>query len=63
MGQQPLPACSFCGKDQRQVRRLIASPRGAYICGECLTLMHDAMLADADGQDPPPRRQAADTAP
>ena len=26
--------CSFCGKDQKHVRKLIAGP-GVYICGEC----------------------------
>ncbi len=29
--------CSFCGKNQDQVRRLIAGP-GAYICNECVEL-------------------------
>ena len=27
--------CSFCGKSQGQVRKLIAGPKGAYICDEC----------------------------
>ena len=27
--------CSFCGKEQRQVRKLIAGP-GVYICNECI---------------------------
>ena len=27
--------CSFCGKQQRQVRKLIAGP-GVYICNECI---------------------------
>jgi ATP-dependent Clp protease ATP-binding subunit ClpX len=29
-------ACSFCGKDQDQVQRLIAGPGGVYICDECI---------------------------
>ena len=29
--------CSFCGKRQRQVERLIAGP-GVYICNECIDL-------------------------
>ncbi|MDF2883412.1 MAG: ATP-dependent protease, partial [Clostridiaceae bacterium] len=29
--------CSFCGKTQDQVRRLIAGP-GVYICDECIEL-------------------------
>ena len=28
--------CSFCNKTQRQVRKLIAGPNGAYICDECI---------------------------
>ena len=29
--------CSFCGKSQRQVKKLIAGP-GVYICDECVAL-------------------------
>jgi ATP-dependent protease Clp ATPase subunit len=29
-------ACSFCGKDQDHVQRLIAGPGRVYICNECL---------------------------
>ncbi len=32
--------CSFCGKSQRQVRKLIAGP-GVYICDECIELCTD----------------------
>ena len=31
-------ACSFCGKAQKDVRRLIAGPGGVYICNECIAL-------------------------
>ena len=30
--------CSFCGKTQEQVRKLIAGPGGAYICDECVDI-------------------------
>lgn len=30
--------CSFCGKPQEQVRKLIAGPEGAYICDECVDI-------------------------
>ncbi len=30
--------CSFCGKPQSQVRKLIAGPNGAYICDECVDI-------------------------
>jgi len=32
--------CSFCGKSQRHVRKLIAGP-GVYICDECIELCND----------------------
>jgi ATP-dependent Clp protease ATP-binding subunit ClpX len=32
--------CSFCGKGQRQVRKLIAGP-GVYICDECIELCNE----------------------
>ena len=28
--------CSFCGKSQDQVKRLIAGPGSVYICNECV---------------------------
>jgi ATP-dependent Clp protease ATP-binding subunit ClpX len=41
--------CSFCGKSQRQVKKLIAGP-GVYICDECIDLCNEIIeeeLADA----------------
>jgi ATP-dependent Clp protease ATP-binding subunit ClpX len=37
-GEQLL--CSFCGKSQRQVKKLIAGP-GVYICDECIELCNE----------------------
>ena len=37
--------CSFCGKHQDQVKRMIAGP-GVYICDECVGLCMEAMGAD-----------------
>ncbi len=42
---QRKPRCSFCGKTQDQVRRLIAGPN-AYICDECITLCQEIMSDD-----------------
>jgi ATP-dependent Clp protease ATP-binding subunit ClpX len=42
--------CSFCGKSQKQVRKLIAGP-GVYICDECVELCNEIIeeeLADAE---------------
>lgn len=37
--------CSFCGKSQEQVRRLVAGPN-VYICNECIGLCTDIMEED-----------------
>ena len=41
------PRCSFCGKTQNQVERLIAGPN-VYICNECIDLCNDIMTEDHD---------------
>ncbi|MBR6850268.1 MAG: hypothetical protein IKM88_08555, partial [Lachnospiraceae bacterium] len=33
--------CSFCGKSQDAVRRMIAGPEGIYICDECVDICSD----------------------
>lgn len=38
--------CSFCGKEQMQVRRLIAGPNGAYICDACVTLCNQILAKE-----------------
>jgi len=39
------PRCSFCGKKQNEVVKLIAGP-GAYICNECIDLCMDILNED-----------------
>ncbi len=39
--------CSFCGKGQEQVRRLIAGPGSVYICDECVELCHEIVEEEA----------------
>jgi ATP-dependent Clp protease ATP-binding subunit ClpX len=49
--------CSFCGKSQEQVRKLIAGP-GVYICDECIDLCNEILdeeLVDGHGHSPPHR--------
>jgi ATP-dependent Clp protease ATP-binding subunit ClpX len=53
--------CSFCGKSQKQVKKLIAGP-GVYICDECIDLCNEIIeeeLADSPeselGELPKPR--------
>ncbi|MCI1207487.1 MAG: ATP-dependent Clp protease ATP-binding subunit ClpX [Microbacteriaceae bacterium] len=46
--------CSFCGKSQKQVRKLIAGP-GVYICDECIALCNEIIaeeLAETPEQGP-----------
>ena len=46
--------CSFCGKAQKQVRKMISGPSGVYICDECIELcaeLVDEMEKDDDFED------------
>ncbi len=48
--------CSFCGKSQEQVRKLIAGP-GVYICDECVDLCNEILdeeLMDSNTPSPQP---------
>lgn len=40
--------CSFCGKDQDQVARLIAGPGKVYICNECVALCGEILSGSHD---------------
>ncbi|RME16588.1 MAG: ATP-dependent Clp protease ATP-binding subunit ClpX [Bdellovibrio sp.] len=39
--------CSFCGKSQREVKKLIAGP-GVYICDECIDLCNDIIIEEKE---------------
>jgi ATP-dependent Clp protease ATP-binding subunit ClpX len=45
-------SCSFCGKSQREVKKLIAGPT-VYICDECIELCND-IIAEEYGQEEAP---------
>ncbi|MBI2954107.1 MAG: ATP-dependent Clp protease ATP-binding subunit ClpX [Chloroflexi bacterium] len=48
--------CSFCGKGQEQVRRLIAGPGAVYICDECVDLCREIIDEEhAPAQKPKPQ--------
>ncbi len=52
--------CSFCGKSQEQVRKLIAGP-GVYICDECIDLCNEILdeeLVEHHGPGPQGRPSA-----
>jgi ATP-dependent Clp protease ATP-binding subunit ClpX len=45
-------SCSFCGKSQKEVKKLIAGPT-VYICDECIELCND-IIAEEYGQEETP---------
>ena len=40
--------CSFCGKSQHEVRKLIAGPPPSFICDECVNICTDVVEPDHD---------------
>jgi ATP-dependent Clp protease ATP-binding subunit ClpX len=42
--------CSFCGKSQNEVKKLIAGP-GVYICDECIELCNDIIAEERDREE------------
>ena len=46
-------SCSFCGKGQREVRKLIAGPT-VYICDECIRLCNDIIAEEAERDESRP---------
>jgi len=47
---RPILSCSFCGKSQKEVRKLIAGPT-VYICDECISLCNDIIAEELGNQD------------
>ena len=43
--------CSFCGKSQRQVRKLIAGLNGSYICDECTEICYEILQEEENGEE------------
>ena len=42
--------CSFCGKAQKEVKKLIAGPT-VYICDECIGLCNDIIAEEIEKED------------
>jgi ATP-dependent Clp protease ATP-binding subunit ClpX len=49
--------CSFCGKNQREVKKLIAGPT-VYICDECIELCNDIIAEEGQKESPARSGQA-----
>jgi len=47
-GSEKLLYCSFCGKSQHEVRKLIAGP-SVFICDECIELCNDIIREEGQG--------------
>jgi len=47
-------SCSFCGKSQREVKKLIAGPT-VYICDECIELCNDIIAEEYGQEETPPQ--------
>src|SRR5579863_4396141 len=47
-------SCSFCGKSQREVRKLIAGPT-VYICDECIKLCNDIIAEETEREEGKPQ--------
>ncbi len=43
--------CSFCGKSQDAVRKLIAGPAGVYICDECIEICADILEEELEDEE------------
>ena len=54
-GNEPRVRCSFCGKTDEQVRKMIAGPDGAYICDECVgicsEIIEEEVLTEIEDSD------------
>ncbi len=48
-GKEGVLNCSFCGKDQKEVVKLVAGP-SAYICNECIKLCNEIIIDDEKRQ-------------
>ena len=46
-------SCSFCGKSQKEVKKLIAGPT-VYICDECISLCNDIIAEEVDRDEKVP---------
>ena len=43
--------CSFCGRSEDQVRKLIAGPAGVYICDECIDICADILEEELEDEE------------
>ncbi len=54
------PRCSFCGRTERQVGKLIAGPDNVYICEDCVAICNDIINEDLQGDEESPESVLGD---
>jgi len=59
MARTDVPKCSFCGKPQGEVERLIAGP-GVHICDQCVDLCGSLLNREGDGKNRVRKAKSAD---
>ncbi|MBN2207593.1 MAG: ATP-dependent Clp protease ATP-binding subunit ClpX [Candidatus Aminicenantes bacterium] len=47
----PPVRCSFCGRGQSQVKKMVAGPGGVYICDACVQVAHSILVSDRVGEE------------
>ena len=52
-GERAQYKCLFCGRRNDEVRRMIAGPKGAFICNDCVAKASEIIAAE-EAQVPPP---------
>ena len=56
----PAVKCNFCNRTQAQVKKLIAGPKGVYICDNCVQIAHSIINTDI-AREEDRRRQKAES--
>ncbi|MDY6335285.1 MAG: ATP-dependent Clp protease ATP-binding subunit ClpX [Lachnospiraceae bacterium] len=52
-----LRRCSFCGRSENQVNKLISGPDGIYICDDCVNVCNQIIMEEEDEYDRKPARK------
>jgi ATP-dependent Clp protease ATP-binding subunit ClpX len=59
----PTYRCNFCSRTQPQVKKLIAGPKGVYICDNCVEIAHSIINTDKAREDDARRQRAESLTP
>ncbi len=59
----PAVKCNFCNRTQAQVKKLIAGPKGVYICDNCVEIAHSIINTDLAREEDRCRQKAESLTP